>query len=52
MGVLAQPAWLWRYTRCLFSALARRDEHDQYVLVVDPETAKAPDLPTRFEKVI
>ena len=41
-----------RYTRSLLSALARREDNDQYFLFVDRETAEAPDLPARFEKVV
>jgi glycosyltransferase involved in cell wall biosynthesis len=41
-----------RYARSLLSALARREDGDRYLLFVDPETAHAPDLPARFDKVI
>lgn len=42
-----------RYTRSLLSALARVEgDRDRYVLFLDPETARASDLPARFEKVI
>ena len=41
-----------RYTRSLLSALARREDDDQYFIFVDRETAKAADLPGRFYKVI
>src|ERR1700737_1638366 len=41
-----------RYTRGLLSALARQDSDDDYFIFVDPETGQAPDLPTRFQKVV
>lgn len=41
-----------RYARSLLSALERREDGDRYFLFVDRETAKAPDLPARFEKVV
>jgi glycosyltransferase involved in cell wall biosynthesis len=41
-----------RYARSLLSALARRGDSDHYFLFVDEETAEAPDLPTRFERVV
>lgn len=41
-----------RYAKNLLRALARRDDGDRYVLFVDPETARQPDLPDRFEVVV
>jgi glycosyltransferase involved in cell wall biosynthesis len=41
-----------RYTRSLLSALARREDNNQYFIFVDRETAQAADLPRRFDKVI
>jgi glycosyltransferase involved in cell wall biosynthesis len=41
-----------RYTRGLLTALARHDGDDEYFIFVDQETARAPDLPTRFRKVV
>ena len=41
-----------RFSRSLLKALARRDDGDQYVLFVDPQTAEEPDLPPSFEKVV
>jgi len=41
-----------RYTRGLLSALARHDSNDEYFIFVDRETARTPDLPMRFQKVI
>lgn len=41
-----------RYTRSLLLALARLEGDDQYFIFVDPETARAPDLPVRFRKVV
>jgi glycosyltransferase involved in cell wall biosynthesis len=42
-----------RYTRSLLSALARLGSADErYALFVDGETARAPDLPAPFEKVV
>lgn len=41
-----------RYTRSLLSALALQEDGNRYFLFVDRETAEAPDLPDRFEKVI
>jgi glycosyltransferase involved in cell wall biosynthesis len=41
-----------RYTRSLLSALARREDDDQYFIFVDRKTAQAADLPRRFDKVI
>jgi len=41
-----------RYARSLLSALARREDGNHYVLFVDSETADAPDLPSRFARVV
>lgn len=41
-----------RYARGLLSALAWRRDGDRYLLFVDPETARAPDLPSGFERVV
>lgn len=41
-----------RYARSLLTALARRDDGDEYVLFVDPETARDPSLPARFATVV
>ncbi len=41
-----------RYARSLLKALARRNDGDEYILFVDPETARDPSLPTSFERVV
>src|SRR5260370_40080603 len=41
-----------RYSRGLLSALARHDAADEYFIFLDRETARAPDLPSRFQKVV
>ncbi len=41
-----------RYARSLLKALASRTDGDEYVLFVDPETARDPTLPPCFETVV
>ncbi|HEV2100876.1 MAG TPA: glycosyltransferase family 1 protein [Stellaceae bacterium] len=41
-----------RYARGLLTALARRQDDDQYFIFVDRETARAPNLPDRFHQVV
>jgi len=41
-----------RYARSLLKALADRNDGDEYILFVDPETARDPDLPLSFETVV
>ena len=41
-----------RYARSLLKALASRNDGDEYVLFVDPETARDPTLPPGFETVV
>lgn len=41
-----------RYARGLLLALARRQDGNEYVLFLDPEGAKASDLPAGFKKVV
>lgn len=41
-----------RYARSLLKALAGRNDGDEYVLFVDPETARDPSLPPSFKTVV
>ena len=41
-----------RYARSLLKALAGRNDGDQYVIFVDPETARDQSLPQSFETVV
>ena len=41
-----------RYARSLLNALAVRADGDEYVLFVDPETARDPTLPASFQTVV
>ena len=41
-----------RYARSLLKALASRHDGDEYVLFVDPETARDPSLPPSFQTVV
>ncbi|MGH7703131.1 MAG: glycosyltransferase family 4 protein [Gemmatimonadales bacterium] len=41
-----------RYARSLLKALAGRNDGDEYTLFVDPETARDPNLPPSFERVV
>jgi glycosyltransferase involved in cell wall biosynthesis len=41
-----------RYTRSLLTALARRNDSEQYVVFVDPHIAAASDFPEAFERIV
>lgn len=51
-GAWTDRRGLGRYTRSLLTALARRSDPEQYVLFVDTQTARVPDLPAAFEKIV
>jgi glycosyltransferase involved in cell wall biosynthesis len=51
-GCWANRRGYGRYARSLLTALAGLDDDDEYVLFMDPETARDPSLPARFETVV